>query len=265
MSLSKLDLNLFRVFDAVYGERNLTRAARLLHVTKPAVSNALKRLREAFGDDLFVRTPRGVAPTPVADNIAPRIKEALKLLGDSLDEGEQFTPRESVKRFAVGMRDIDEAIVAPRLMERLGERAPGIAVECVQVERRELARELASGGLDLALDVPLFSVPQLCRQRVSSDRYVCVLRPGHAMAGEPLTLERYLRLEHIHVSSRRRGIGHVDMALEQLGLARHLRLRLKNYVDQYLYWYRSADRDSANRWMREMLLNLLRSPELSRT
>lgn len=294
MSLPKADLNLFLVFDAVYTERNLTRAARLLHITQPAVSNALKRLRETFGDALFVRTPRGVAPTPVADHVAPRIKEALKLLGSSLTEGEQFSPGTTSKTFSLGMHDIDEAILLPRLMERLGPVAPGVSVECYEVPRRELERELASGELDFALDVPLFSVPQLCRQQVSTERYVCVVRPGHPAAAETLTLDGYLALEHVHVSTRRRGVGHVDMALEQLGRERRIQLRMKSYmaapqvvastdlaltipralatqyavvilelpfaVDplvQYLYWHKSADRDRANQWMRGILLDLL--------
>ena len=115
MKLPKVDLNLFVVFDTVYTERNLTRAARILHITQPAVSNALKRLRVAFGDPLFVRTPRGVAPTPVADNIADRVKEALNMLSMSLAEGEKFTPRRSEKVFALavheGIEQIDRQIV----------------------------------------------------------------------------------------------------------------------------------------------------------
>jgi DNA-binding transcriptional LysR family regulator len=294
MSLSKTDLNLFLVFDAVYEERNLTRAARLLHITQPAVSNALKRLRLAFNDPLFVRMPRGVAPTPVAENIAGQVKEALNLLTISLSESEKFLPRLSEKVFALGVHDIDEAALVPRLMERLETLAPSVSVECISVPRDELERELASGALDFALNVPLFSVPLLCRQLVSAERYVCAMRPGHPMASEPLTLERYLQLNHVHVSTRRQGVGHIDRALERLGRARTIRLRMMSYMaapqvvastdlaltiprtlasmyglttldlpfevgtlDQYLYWHKNADEDRANMWMRGVLLGLL--------
>jgi DNA-binding transcriptional LysR family regulator len=294
MKLPKLDLNLFVVFDTVYSERNLTRAARVLHITQPAVSNALKRLRAAFGDPLFVRTPRGVAPTPVADNIAGRVKEALNMLNLSLTEGEKFAPRRSDKMFSLAVHDIDEAVLAPRLMERLEAQAPGISLECISVPRDELEQELAAGSLDFALDVPLFSVPMLCRQLVSRERYVCAMRPGHPAAAEPLTLERYLDLKHVHVSTRRRGVGHVDRALERLGRTRGIRLRMMSYMaapqvvastdlvltvprslatmygltslelpfevgtlDQYLYWHRNADADRANSWMRGILLDVL--------
>jgi len=294
MKLPKVDLNLFVVFDTVYTERNLTRAAKVLHITQPAVSNALKRLRAAFGDPLFVRTPRGVAPTPVADNIAARVKEALNMLNISLTESEKFAPHRSEKVFALAVHDIDEAVLAPRLMERLEAEAPGISLECVSVPRDELEGELASGGLDFALDVPLFSVPLLCRQLVSAERYVCAMRPGHPAATEPLTLDRYLELDHVHVSTRRRGVGHIDRALERLGRGRDIKLRMMSYMaapqvvastdlvltiprslasmyglttlelpfevgtlDQYLYWHRNADEDRTNTWMRRILLDVL--------
>ena len=301
MSLPKTDLNLFLVFDVVYEERNLTRAAHLLHITQPAVSNALKRLRLAFNDPLFVRTPRGVAPTPVADNIAGQVKEALNLLSISLNESAKFLPRVSDKVFALGVHDIEEAVLVPRLMERLEAMAPCVSLECLSVPRDELERELAAGTLDFALDVPLFSVPQLCRQLVSAERYVCALRPGHPAAAEALTLERYLELNHVHVSTRRQGVGHIARALERLGRSRTIRLRMMSYMaapqvvastdlaltiprtlasmygltalelpfevgtlDQYLYWHKNADEDRANTWMRGVLLDLMGNPDIPR-
>lgn len=291
MRLPRVDLNLFAVFDAVYTERNLTRAARILSVTQPAVSNALRRLREVFDDPLFVRTPHGVTPTPVAENISGQVKEALNLLHTSLAEGKVFTPETSEKTFTFSVHDYDEAALIPGLMQQLAGLAPGISTEFYSVPRRDLEAELASGSLDFAVDVPLFSAPRLCRQQLKSERYVCIVRPDHPEVGSGLTLEQYLGLEHIHVSARRRGIGHVDMALEKIGRRRKIRLRMKNYlaapltvattnlaltvpanvaamyemktvelpfgvetVDQYLYWHKSADQDPANLWMRGIVL-----------
>ena len=294
MRLPAVDLNLFVAFDAIYDERNLTRAARVLFVTQPAVSNALKRLRKLFNDPLFVRTPHGVTPTPVADSISASVKEALNLLNLSLTEGQVFNPGSSQKAFRFSVHDYGEAILIPKLMEQLTDIAPGISIECYPVERGDLENELASGGIDFALDVPLFSAPQLCRQQLSTERYVCMVRPGHPIAGTALSLDRYLNLEHIHVSSRRQGIGHVDMALEMLGRKRNIKLRMRNYMagplvvastnlaltlpsilasmyemelfempfdvetlNQYLYWHKSADQDQASIWMRNLLLGLL--------
>lgn len=294
MRLPAVDLNLFVVFDAIYTERNLTRAARVLFVTQPAVSNALKRLRLVFNDPLFVRTKHGVTPTPVADNISGSIKDALHLLNISLTEGETFAPGSSDKTFKFSVHDYDEAILIPRLMEQLAVLAPGVSIECYSVARGDLESELSSGSLDFALDVPLFSAPQLCREQLGMERYVCMVRPDHPELGSNLTLKQYLELEHIHVSGRRMGVGHVDMALEMLGLRRTIKLRMKNYMagpqvvaatdlaltlpsnlasmyemktfempfkvetlNQYLYWHRSADQDQANIWMRNILLGLL--------
>ena len=296
MRLPDVDLNLFALFDVIYAERNLSRAARQLHVTQPAVSNALRRLREAFGDPLFVRTAHGVTPTPVADAIAGPVRDALRLFESSLSQASEFDPSVSTRTFRLSVRDIDGAVLLPRLMHRLAEQAPNIAVECFAVPRRELVTELASGSLDFALDVPLFSVPQLCREQVATDRYVCMLRPGHPLAADPLDLERYLALDHVHVSGRRHGAGHVDMALERLGHTRRIKLRMKDYIaapqvvastdmaltapqalaeryrlamvelpfeverlTQFLYWHKSADPDPANGWMRGLLMAALES------
>jgi DNA-binding transcriptional LysR family regulator len=282
------------MFDTVYTERNLTRAARVLNVTQPAVRNALKRLRQVFKDELFVRTPHGVTPTPAADNISRPIKEALHLLNMSLMEGDRFLPGSSEKSFVLSVHDYDEALVIPRLMEQLAVRAPQVSVECYSVPRKDLESELAAGSLDFALDVPLFSAPQLCRKRLTTERYVCMVRPGHPSVEEKLTLEQYLGLEHIHISGRRQGVGHVDRALERLGLQRKIKVRMQTYMagpqlvastdlaltiprnlasmydmktlempfnvealDQYLYWHKSTDQDRANQWFRSILTDLL--------
>lgn len=282
------------VFDAIYDERNLTRAAEVLFVTQPAVSNALKRLRQVFDDPLFIRTPHGVTPTPVADSIAKPVREALHLLNLSLTEGQVFDPSRSEKTFRLSVHDYGEATLVPRLTEQLARLAQGISLECYPVERSNLEHELASGMLDFALDIPVFSAPRLCRQQFSSERYVCMLRPGHPLGEAALTLERYLQLEHVHVSGRRKGVGHVDRALETLGLERTIRLRMKNYMaaplvvassdlaltlpanlaalyelnlyevpfnveqlNQFLYWHRNSDQDQASIWMRTLLLDLL--------
>jgi len=294
MRLPAVDLNLFVVFDAIYTERNLTRAARVLFVTQPAVSNALKRLRLVFNDPLFVRAQHGVTPTPLADTISGPVKDALHLLNISLTKGERFVPGSSEKTFRFSVHDYDEAILIPRLMGQLGKLAPSVSIECFAVSRGDLESELSSGSLDFALDVPLFSAPQLCRQQLGVERYVCMVRPGHPSVDSTLTFKQYLDLEHIHVSGRRQGVGHVDMALEMLGRRRNIKLRMKNYMagpevvattdlaltlprnlagmysmkifempfkvetlNQYLYWHRSADQDQANIWMRNMLLGLL--------
>ena len=227
MRLRNVDLNLFIVFETIYTERNLTRAAEVLCITQPAVSNALNRLRKTFNDQLFVRTPSAMVPTPVAENIITRVREALQLMGTSLAEADQFKPTESKKNFVISMNDIAENILLVPLMTAIQEQAPGVSLESFVVPRQEVSKELAAGTIDFALDLPSVSVHQLCAQRLKADRYVCAVRHDHPLVDNELTLEQFLELSHVHVSSRRRGHGYIDRALNRLGYTRKIQLRLR--------------------------------------
>jgi DNA-binding transcriptional LysR family regulator len=123
MNLSKVDLNLFIVFDAIYTEANLTRAGQIVGITQPAVSNALARLRETFNDPLFVRTAQGMVPTPMAQNIIGPVRNALSLLRVSVQESRIFNPLQAVKTYRISMTDLTEAVILPPLFQRL--RRPG--------------------------------------------------------------------------------------------------------------------------------------------
>ena len=291
MRLNKVDLNLFVVFDAVYTERNLTRAAAVLHLTQPAVSNALNRLRASLKDQLFVRTPKAMVPTPVADNIIESVREALQLLGTSVEQGDLFNPLTASKTFRFSMNDVAETLIFPALITHIQKSAPNISLTNFALERRDIAQELASGAVDFAIDVPLLADPMLCHQPLLQSHYVCVARHDHPRVNDLMTTEHYVALNHILVSSRRSGLGHVDIALNALGLQRNVQLRVNHYlsvqnivaqsdlvmtipralavqmnlkvvdlpfemppVDWHLYWHRSADRDQANAWMRGVII-----------
>lgn len=294
MRINQVDLNLFVVFDAIYAKRNLTRAAEVLCITQPAVSNALSRMRKAFNDPLFISTPKGMVPTPVAENIAGRVGEALQLLNTSLQQGDQFVPASAQNVFRVSMNDSSETRVLPALGQILQQQAPGIRIESYYTSRRDVPRDLASGSLDMAIDAPLINDPQLCHGPLMSERYICMLRKDHPLASKTLKLKDYLALGHIHVSSRRQGLGHVDSVLAKLGVSRKIQMRVQHYMvaptivqrsnlaltvpvrlaqiydakilelpfevpplEWHLYWHRSADLDQANTWLREILLRLM--------
>lgn len=294
VQLQQMDMNLFLVLEAIYNERNLTRAAEQLHITQPAVSNALARLRRTLDDPLFIRGPAGMTPTPLTDNIMPRVQQALTLLGGSLNEQRQFKPAEATKTLRVSMNDMAETLLLPRLLERLQREAPGITVESYYVPRDQLAKELAANTLDFGLDIPLATATQLNQQRLINDRYLCMLRADHHLCGQAsLTMDQYLRLDHIHVSSRRSGPGLVDIALNKLGRRRSIKLRVQHYrvaplvvlrtdlaltvpaslanqyparlfelpfqipqMDWHLLWHRNQHDDPAHRWLRSQLLDL---------
>ncbi len=294
MRLQNVDLNLFIVFETIYTERNLTRAAEVLCITQPAVSNALNRLRKTFNDQLFVRTPSAMVPTPVAENIISRVREALQLMGTSLAEADQFSPAISEKTFVISMNDIAESLLLQPLITQIQSLAPGVSVESYTVPRNEIAKELAAGTIDLALDIPSVATPQLCTIPILKDHYMCAVRPDHPSVGDSLSLEEYLNLKHVHVSSRRKGLGYVDFALSRQGKKRNIQLRLRGHqavadivnktdlavtlpmglgrhlglklldlpldvdpVDWQLFWHTSADQDQANVWMRSLICEIL--------
>lgn len=230
MKLSNIDLNLFVVFDAIYTEGNLTRAGEIIGITQPAVSNSLSRLRTLFNDPMFVRTADGMVPTPVAQNIVGSVRQALGLIRSSVQESEFFDPLGSDKRFRVSMTDLSQSILLPYLFDRIKGEAPQVSVDCYQVHRRDMNIELASGNLDLAIDVPLAPDPQIRQAPLYSHPYVCVVRQDHTVVKESLDLTTYMSISHIHVSSRRGGLGHVDLALGKMGKRRHIALRTQHYL-----------------------------------
>lgn len=294
MNLSKVDLNLFVVFDAIYTEANLTRAGQIVGITQPAVSNALARLRDTLKDPLFVRTAQGMVPTPMARNIIHPVRNALALLRGSVQDGQVFDPAQASKTFRISMTDLNEALILPALLRRLRRQAPGVIVESFLCKRRETLKELAAGHLDCAVDVAPDSDPQVRHVKLLTDRYVCAMRPGHPLAQRELTLDEYMAQAHIQISSRRSGLGRVDLSLGRLGLQRRIALRSQHYlmaaqvvqhsdmlltvperfarhhslhysalpmadvaaVDSHLYWHESTDQDPANRWIREQIIDV---------
>ena len=230
MKLNDIDLNLFVVFDAIYTEGNLTRAGGVIGITQPAVSNSLARLRTLFDDPLFVRSAQGMVPTPLSQNIIGSVRQALGLIRSSVQESEFFDPTVSDKRFRVSMSDLSQAIILPPLFDTITKEAPGIAIDCYQVHRRDLPIELASGNLDLAIDIPLTPDPRIQQTPLLSHPYVCVVRKDNGFVGDELDLETYISLQHIHISTRRGGLGHVDLALGKMGQKRNVVLRTQHYL-----------------------------------
>ena len=294
MNLNKVDLNLFIVFDAIYTEANLTRAGQIVGITQPAVSNALARLRETFNDPLFVRTAQGMVPTPMAQNIITPVRSALQLLRVSVQESRSFNPQEANKTYRISMTDLSESVVLPHLAARIRRLAPNVSIDSFLTKRRETTKELAAGRLDFAVDAPLNTDPQVRHVKLMEDRYVCALRRGHPLAKDKISLDEYMGLTHIHISSRRSGLGHVDLALGRQGIQRKIALRSQHYLmattvlqstdmamtvperfarrndlhfvelpikdmtalETHLYWHESTDQDPANRWMREQIIEI---------
>lgn len=226
----RIDLNLFRVFDAIYRNGSLTQAAEALHLTQPAVSHALGRLRGRFDDPLFRRQGRGVVPTPRAHALAPDVRQALALLEAGLRGVAEFRPEEARRRFVVGLRDSTELGLLPSWMARVRAQAPGVTLECVRFSRQSAMRDLTRGALDLVVDVPQPQQRDIMSELLSEDQLCVAMRRDHPLAAAPLDQGQWIGAAHVVVSSRRSGLSLEDAELQRRGLHRRIALRCQNYV-----------------------------------
>lgn len=229
MNLNRVDLNLFVVFDTIFTEGSLTLAAQKLSLSQPAVSHALARLRELLGDSLFARQGKRMVPTPFARNLIGTVRQSLQLLESGLQGPAVFDPGQAQRVFSFGMRDVLEAIALPPLVARLQRAAPGVALHCVRIDRRDMEAELSAGGLDLAVDVALPMGSGIRHRPLMNDQLVVVARPGHPALRRGLDMPTYLAQSHVLVSSRRTGPGLEDFELNRMGLRRRIGLRCQHY------------------------------------
>ncbi|HVL75030.1 MAG TPA: LysR family transcriptional regulator, partial [Noviherbaspirillum sp.] len=197
MHISRIDLNLFTVFEAIFSEGSVTRASERLNLTQPAISHALGRLRQLFDDPLFVRQGHAMVPTPLARQVIEPVRQALRGLEVTLAGVQAFEPASASKRFNLAVRDVLETTVLPPLMRRVRADAPGVDIAAMHVERRELEHELASGTIDGAIDVLLPLSPDLRHTRIFRDSTVVVARRGHPEIDGTLDLAAYLRQDHV--------------------------------------------------------------------
>jgi DNA-binding transcriptional LysR family regulator len=229
MHISRVDLNLFTVFEAIYTEGSVTRASQKLSLTQPAISHSLSRLRQMFDDPLFVRQGHAMVSTPLARTLIEPIRRSLRGLEVTLNGLHMFDPETTTKRFNIALRDVLEATILPPLMLRVRQSAPQVDIAASQVERRELESELAAGTLDGAIDVLLPLASDIMRTRIYQDSTVVVVRQGHPDINGALDIDTYLKQDHILASSRRRGPGLEDFELSRFGMERHIRLRCQHY------------------------------------
>lgn len=235
-----LDLNLLRVFDEVMAERNLTRAASNLAMTQPAVSNALRRLREALGDDLVRRSGYGVEPTPLALVIWPKVRDALQQLRETLSPG-GFDPATATNAFVLAMADATAAKIVPGLVHIFEREAQGVNLRVLPLTTRDPRELLESGGVDMAIGhfpgvvAELTAVhlqettPRFLFQRLYDGEYVVVMRRGHPLAGQVLDLDTYCQARHLLVSFSGRPFGFVDEALTAISRQRRVVLTVNQF------------------------------------
>jgi DNA-binding transcriptional LysR family regulator len=297
VQLKDIDLNLLRLFDAVYRTRNVSRAAELLDLTQPAASQGLSRLRTLIHDPLFMRSAGGMQPTPKAQRLAGPVRQALATVEQALGDMAGFEPAVSTRTFQIHMSDIGESRFLPELMVALRERAPGVRVETRPVPRDQVTEALDAGRIDFAFGfLPMVKDTQ--RMKLLEDRYVVLLRAGHPFARKRRTGKALLtglrELEFVAVRS------HADTLriVQQMRLEDRLRLVTEHFMvlpsivkatdlaaimprniargfeggyaivepvfpqrdfAVALHWSRRFEADAGNRWLRGVIEELFRS------
>jgi DNA-binding transcriptional LysR family regulator len=293
MNWGSIDLNLLIVFDVVMQERNLTRAGRRLGLSQPAASHALARLRQMLHDDLFIRTPEGMQPTPRAEQMAQPVRDALRELRIML-EPEAFDPPSATREFSLAVNNYAARAIVPALARIVGNLAPRISLDIIPIGMRDVLDQLDAGGMDVALTTLVDGGERFKCVRVMDDDFVALLDRSHAAADEAvLSAERLAEIPHIAITSTGDDTSFIDDALEQRGLTRTIATRVpflsvvlmlvgsdrlavvpRRVADDLaricplvakelpfasprivlsMIWHRRLDNHAAHRWLRDMV------------
>lgn len=230
MDLKDIDLNLLVIYHHLLMERSVSGAAEKLGLSQPTVSNALRRLRTLLGDELFVRTSRGMEPTPYASQLAEPIAYALGTLHNTLNQQATFDPATSDRRFILAMTDLGEIELLPKLMNLLEEVAPGVTLSTVRNSSDSLRHSMEAGDVDLAIGL----LPQLktgfFQQRLFMQSYVCLFRKGHPLDKNKITQRQFFEADHVVVVSAGTGHAQIDDIIESKGPGRRVRLLVPHFV-----------------------------------
>ena len=292
----RLDLNLFRVLDAIYRHGGISGAAHALHLTQPAISHSLGPLRDVFDDPLFTRQGNRMVPTERARNIIGDIHSSLEGLFASVSPRE-FVPETLDMEFRIALRDALESTALPVLVQHLQACAPNVRISCRPITRENFEREFASGNLDLAIDRRIAAGSQVSRLHLADDTVTVVVGADRYPASKhSLTGAEYMSANHI-VVTHLEGRDPTDSMLADTGLSRRVGLRCLHYfsacrivattdmmltmprayaeqlaqvlpirlidlpvavppIQVFMYWPTSHDDDLAHSWMREQVLLL---------
>ncbi|MCW6511824.1 LysR family transcriptional regulator [Lichenifustis flavocetrariae] len=226
LNLRKLDLNLLVVFDAIADERSVTRAAAKLHMTQPAISHALGRLRIALGDDLFVRTPEGMEPTPFALRLSGSVRTALRGIQAGLLDASIFDPATSERSFSIAVDNRSALVLTAPITAAVSAEGPGIRLDLRPSGTLNLPEQLDRGDLDLALGGLASSNERFRDLKLFDDGFVALVRVGHPAAlGEMIGIHALGEFPHLILSSTGEDSDFVDDELAAHGLARRVALR----------------------------------------
>lgn len=230
VDIKGFDLNLLKVLDALIAERHVTRAGLRVGLGQSSMSGALARLRELFGDELFVRTPAGMAPTPRALDLAGPVADALRLVKGALG-AEAFIAAQAEQAFTIAMSDYAAFVLLPPLLARLGAEAPGVDLHVRGMFGRGEAIDLLDRGeASLAIGVPVEASARILSRRILLEGFACIARAGHPAFASGGDIAAFAAAPHLLVSPEGDREGLVDRRLAELGLRRRVRLSLPQFL-----------------------------------
>lgn len=229
MDLTDIDLNRLVLFRQLMAERSVSKAAESLGISQSAVSNALAKLRQQLGDELFLRSSMGMVPTTFAEQLAEPINAALDILQEGLNQ-HNFDPASIKRSVTIGMTDIGEIVFLPALIRRLRSEAPGIRLSTVRNATANLREDMESGRMDMAIGF----LPQLkagfFQRKLFRQDYVCLFRQGHPLEQGQLTAAGFKAAEHLVIMSQGTGHGKMDELLAKSGIDRNIILTVPHFV-----------------------------------
>ncbi|CAM5297177.1 LysR family transcriptional regulator [Eoetvoesiella caeni] len=226
--MDNIDLKLLAVFDEIFNTGNISQAAEKLGIGQPAVSMGLRKLREHFSDPLFVRTKQGMAPTALAQDLLPYVRQTLALLHTMLNHRARFEPATSQRSFRVCMSDIAQVTALPSLLRVLKRDAPSVRVDITTVSEDTL-RLLESGEVDLAIGFMPRLEAGIYQQKLLDERFVCIASAGHARVRDKLTRAQFQQELHMTVSPSATSTGLIDEILLAHGIQRTIAVRVPNF------------------------------------
>jgi DNA-binding transcriptional LysR family regulator len=227
--MAKLDIGWLDVFIEVYKSQSVSRAAEQLGIAQPNASIALRKLRRHFGDPLFARTSRGMEPTPYAQRIYPEVMASVERLAQLAGARATFDAASAQRQFRIGMTDISEIVVLPKLVNHLRRVAPGVAIQSERITT-ESPRQLESGELDLAVGFMPHLEAGFYQQTLFQQDFVCLVAKDHPRIKAKPTKRQFLAESHIVVTTSGTGHAIVDKVLAKKGYARRVALRVTNFL-----------------------------------
>ncbi|MBI1890385.1 MAG: LysR family transcriptional regulator [Burkholderiales bacterium] len=233
MNIDTLDLNLLRIFDAVYREQSLSRAATRLGLSQPAISQAINRLRHVAGDPLFIRQAHGVTPTVYSDAIAGPIRQALDALHAALQMQTARDIRHTERRLRIAMSDYSESLILAPLVRIIDEQAPKLHLRVIPIDSVDLHAALQSGDVDLVVGAVPPLVEHFRHQDLFAEDFVCIVRRGHPAIQGHLSLEEFKNGRHVRVAIRSMQLTNVDETCLKYGFERRFHVIVPNFLSVF--------------------------------